>query len=256
MYNKVELCGVNTSKLKVIEEDKKRELLIKSRNGDKEARAELINGNLKLVLSVIQSFNSRGADCNDLFQVGCIGLIKAVDNFDISLNVKFSTYAVPMILGEMRRFLRDDTQIRVSRSLKDLAYKAIKVKEQLSTDSKEEPTAKDIAEVLGVTEKAVNTALDAIVAPISLYEPIYNDNGDSVYVFDQISDNDNTDEKWITDIAISEAMEKLTPREKHILALRYYTCKTQTEVSEEIGISQAQISRLEKNALEKIRKEL
>ncbi len=256
MYNKVELCGVNTSKLKVIEEDKKRELLIKSRNGDKEARAELINGNLKLVLSVIQSFNSRGADCNDLFQVGCIGLIKAVDNFDISLNVKFSTYAVPMILGEMRRFLRDDTQIRVSRSLKDLAYKAIKVKEQLSTDSKEEPTAKDIAEVLGVTEKAVNTALDAIVAPISLYEPIYNDNGDSVYVFDQISDKDNTDEKWITDIAISEAMEKLTPREKHILALRYYTCKTQTEVSEEIGISQAQISRLEKNALEKIRKEL
>lgn len=256
MYNKVELCGVNTSKLKVIEEDKKRELLIKSRNGDKEARAELINGNLKLVLSVIQSFNSRGADCNDLFQVGCIGLIKAVDNFDISLNVKFSTYAVPMILGEMRRFLRDDTQIRVSRSLKDLAYKAIKVKEQLSTDSKEEPTAKDIAEVLGVTEKAVNTALDAIVAPISLYEPIYNDNGDSVYVFDQISDKDNTDEKWITDIAISEAMEKLTPREKHILALRYYTCKTQTEVSEDIGISQAQISRLEKNALEKIRKEL
>lgn len=256
MYNKVELCGVNTSKLKVIEEDKKRELLIKSRNGDKEARAELINGNLKLVLSVIQSFNSRGADCNDLFQVGCIGLIKAVDNFDISLNVKFSTYAVPMILGEMRRFLRDDTQIRVSRSLKDLAYKAIKVKEQLSTDSKEEPTAKEIAEVLGVTEKAVNTALDAIVAPISLYEPIYNDNGDSVYVFDQISDKDNTDEKWITDIAISEAMEKLTPREKHILALRYYTCKTQTEVSEEIGISQAQISRLEKNALEKIRKEL
>lgn len=256
MYNKVELCGVNTSKLKVIEEDKKRELLIKSRNGDKEARAELINGNLKLVLSVIQSFNSRGADCNDLFQVGCIGLIKAVDNFDISLNVKFSTYAVPMILGEMRRFLRDDTQIRVSRSLKDLAYKAIKVKEQLSADSKEEPTAKEIAEVLGVTEKAVNTALDAIVAPISLYEPIYNDNGDSVYVFDQISDKDNTDEKWITDIAISEAMEKLTPREKHILALRYYTCKTQTEVSEEIGISQAQISRLEKNALEKIRKEL
>ena len=256
MYNKVELCGVNTSKLKVIEEDKKRELLIKSRNGDKEARAELMNGNLKLVLSVIQSFNSRGADCNDLFQVGCIGLINAVDNFDISLNVKFSTYAVPMILGEMRRFLRDDTQIRVSRSLKDLAYKAIKVKEQLSTDSKEEPTAKDIAEVLGVTEKAVNTALDAIVAPISLYEPIYNDNGDSVYVFDQISDKDNTDEKWITDIAISEAMEKLTPREKHILALRYYTCKTQTEVSEEIGISQAQISRLEKNALEKIRKEL
>lgn len=256
MYNKVELCGVNTSKLKVINESKKRELLIQARNGNKEARTELINGNLKLVLSVIQSFNSRGADCNDLFQVGCIGLIKAVDNFDINLDVKFSTYAVPMILGEIRRFLRDDSQIRVSRSLKDLAYKAIKVKEQLSVGAEAEPTPKEVAKELGVPEKAVVEALDAIVSPISLYEPVYNDAGDSIYVFDQISDKENTDEKWITNIAIEEAMQKLSPREKRILALRYYTCKTQTEVSEEIGISQAQISRLEKNALEKIRKEL
>ncbi len=256
MYNKVELCGVNTSKLKVISESTKRELLTEARNGNKNARTELINGNLKLVLSVIQSFNSRGADCNDLFQVGCIGLIKAVDNFDTNLDVKFSTYAVPMILGEIRRFLRDDSQIRVSRSLKDLAYKAIKAKEQLSVGAESEPTPKEIAKELGVPEKAVVEALDAIVAPISLYEPVYNDAGDSIYVFDQISDKENTDEKWITNIAIEEAMEKLTPREKRILALRYYTCKTQTEVSEEIGISQAQISRLEKNALEKIRKEL
>lgn len=256
MYNKVELCGINTSKLKVISESKKRELLAEARNGNKEARTELINGNLKLVLSVIQSFNSRGADPNDLFQVGCIGLIKAVDNFDMSLDVKFSTYAVPMILGEIRRFLRDDSQIRVSRSLKDLAYKAIKVKEQLSVGAEAEPTAKDIATALDVPEKAVVEALDAIVSPISLYEPVYNDAGDSIYVFDQISDKENTDEKWITNIAIEEAMQKLSPREKRILALRYYTCKTQTEVSEEIGISQAQISRLEKNALEKIRKEL
>ena len=252
MYNKVEICGVNTSKLTVISEEKKRELLKKTRGGDKAARSELINGNLKLVLSVIQSFASRGADFDDLFQVGCIGLIKALDNFD----VRFSTYAVPMIIGEIRRYLRDDNQIRVSRSVKDLAYKALKTKEVLSAGLGREPTHREIAEKLGVRETSVTEALDAISDPISLYEPVYNENGDSIYVFDQISDKVNTDERWITDIAVSEAMKKLSQREKRILALRYYSCRTQTEVSEEIGISQAQISRLEKNALEKIRREL
>ena len=256
MYNKVEICGVNTSKLTVISEEKKRELLKKTRGGDKAARSELINGNLKLVLSVIQSFASRGADFDDLFQVGCIGLIKAVDKFDMTLDVRFSTYAVPMIIGEIRRYLRDDNQIRVSRSVKDLAYKALKTKEVLSAGLGREPTHREIAEKLGVRETSVTEALDAISDPISLYEPVYNENGDSIYVFDQISDKVNTDERWITDIAVSEAMKKLSQREKRILALRYYNCRTQTEVSEEIGISQAQISRLEKNALEKIRREL
>lgn len=256
MYNKVEICGVNTSKLTVISEEKKRELLKKTRGGDKAARSELINGNLKLVLSVIQSFASRGADFDDLFQVGCIGLIKAVDKFDMTLDVRFSTYAVPMIIGEIRRYLRDDNQIRVSRSVKDLAYKALKTKEVLSAGLGREPTHREIAEKLGVRETSVTEALDAISDPISLYEPVYNENGDSIYVFDQISDKVNTDERWITDIAVSEAMKKLSQREKRILALRYYSCRTQTAVSEEIGISQAQISRLEKNALEKIRREL
>ena len=256
MYNKVEICGVNTSKLTVINEERKRELLKKTRNGDRTARSELINGNLKLVLSVIQSFASRGAELNDLFQVGCIGLIKAVDNFDMTLDVRFSTYAVPMIIGEIRRYLRDDNQIRVSRSVRDLAYKALKAKEALAASLGREPTHREIAEKLDAKETTVTEALDAISEPISLYEPVYNENGDSIYVFDQISDKVNTDERWITDIAVSEAMKKLSQREKRILALRYYTCKTQTEVSEEIGISQAQVSRLEKNALEKIRKEL
>ena len=256
MYNKVEICGVNTSKLTVISVEKKRELLKKTRGGDKAARSELINGNLKLVLSVIQSFASRGADFDDLFQVGCIGLIKAVDKFDMTLDVRFSTYAVPMIIGEIRRYLRDDNQIRVSRSVKDLAYKALKTKEVLSAGLGREPTHREIAEKLGVRETSVTEALDAISDPISLYEPVYNENGDSIYVFDQISDKVNTDERWITDIAVSEAMKKLSQREKRILALRYYSYRTQTEVSEEIGISQAQISRLEKNALEKIRREL
>ncbi len=256
MYNKVEICGVNTSKLKVISEEKKRELLIKARDGDKLAREELINGNLKLVLSVIQSFGSRVADLDDLFQVGVIGLIKSVDNFDVNLDVRFSTYAVPMIIGEIRRYLRDDSQIRVSRSLKELAYKALKTKEQLALKYNREPSVKEISTHLGVEECEVNKALDAISAPISLFEPIYNENGDSVYVFDQISDKVNTDEKWITNIAISEAIKKLGERERKILLLRYYTCKTQTEVSEEIGISQAQVSRLEKNALDKLRQEL
>ncbi len=256
MYNKVEICGVNTSKLKVISEEKKRELLIKAQGGDKLAREELINGNLKLVLSVIQSFGSRVTDLDDLFQVGVIGLIKSVDNFDVNLDVRFSTYAVPMIIGEIRRYLRDDSQIRVSRSLKELAYKALKTKEQLASKFNREPSVKEISTHLGVEECEVNKALDAISAPISLFEPIYNENGDSVYVFDQISDKVNTDEKWITNIAISEAIKKLGERERKILLLRYYTCKTQTEVSEEIGISQAQVSRLEKNALDKLRQEL
>lgn len=255
-YNKVEICGVNTAKLKTLTDDEKTELLRRTKDGDAAARDELIYGNLRLVLSIIQRFTNRHESMDDLFQVGCIGLIKAVDNFRLDLGVKFSTYAVPMIIGEIRRYLRDDNQIRVSRSVKDLAYKALKAKEVLSAGLGREPTHREIAEKLGVRETSVTEALDAINDPISLYEPVYNENGDSIYVFDQISDKVNTDERWITDIAVSEAMKKLSQREKRILALRYYSCRTQTEVSEEIGISQAQISRLEKNALEKIRREL
>ena len=256
MYNKVEICGVNTTKLKVLTDKQKKELLKKAKNGDAKAREELINGNLKLVLSVIQSFAGRGENPDDLFQVGCIGLIKAVDNFDITLDVKFSTYAVPMILGEIRRYLRDNNTIRVSRSLRDLAYKALQAREKLSALLKREPTNAEIAKELERSEKEVTTALDSIAEPISIYEPIYTDNGDAVYVLDQIRDNKNTDENWLDGIAISEAIGKLSERERRILSLRFYNGRTQTEVSDEIGISQAQVSRLEKSALEKIRHEL
>ena len=256
MDNKLEICGVDTSKLKLLSNEEKRELLIRATNGDDKAREKLINGNLKLVLSVIQSFGGRGENPDDLFQVGCIGLIKAVDNFDISLDVKFSTYAVPMILGEIRRYLRDNNSIRVSRSLRDLAYKALQARERLSAKLSREPTNAEIAKELGRAESEVVNALDSIADPISLYEPIYTDNGDSVYVLDQIKDEKNTDDQWLDEIAISQAIGKLSERERRILSLRFYNGRTQTEVSDEIGISQAQVSRLEKSALEKIKHEL
>lgn len=230
----------------MLSNEEKRELLIRAKNGDDKAREKLINGNLKLVLSVIQSFGGRGENPDDLFQVGCIGLIKAVDNFDISLDVKFSTYAVPMILGEIRRYLRDNNSIRVSRSLRDLAYKALQARERLSAKLSREPTNAEIAKELGRAESEVVNALDSIADPISLYEPIYTDNGDSVYVLDQIKDEKNTDDQWLDEIAISQAIGKLSERERRILSLRFYNGRTQTEVSDEIGISQAQVSRLEK----------
>ena len=256
MYNKVEICGINTSRLITISEAEKRSLLVRARGGDKAAREKMINANLKLVLSVLQSFNARSTGADDLFQVGCIGLIKAVDNFDLGLDVKFSTYAVPMIIGEIRRYLRDDNHIRVSRSVRETAFKALRAKDELAAVLAREPTPEEIAEKAGITSNDVVYALNAMMDPVSLYEPVYTENGDSLYVMDQISDKVNTDENWITDIAVGEAIKKLSPREKRILSLRFYTGKTQTEVSEEIGISQAQVSRIEKSALTKIRNEL
>jgi RNA polymerase sporulation-specific sigma factor len=256
MYNKVEICGVNTAKLKVLSNDEKLSLLKKAKEGDRQARGKLISGNLRLVLSVIQSFQNRGENPDDLFQVGCIGLIKAVDNFDMTLDVKFSTYAVPMILGEVRRYLRDNNMVRVSRSLRDLAYKALQAKERLSVSLSREPTIEEIAKEIGEKPESVTNALDAIVDPISLYDPVYSDSGDSIYVLDQISDTGCNDDVWLNNIAISEAIKHLGEREKRILLLRFYNGKTQTEVSDEIGISQAQVSRLEKHALEKIKKQI
>jgi len=253
---KVEICGVNTTNLKVLSAEKKAELLEKVKQGDMKAREELISGNLKLVLSVVKRFSGRGENPDDLFQVGCIGLIKAIDNFDISHNVQFSTYAVPMIIGELRRYLRDNTPIRVSRSVRDLAYKALSAREKLSASLQREPKAEEIAKELGVTKEAVAYALEAIVDPISLYEPVFSESGDSVYVMDQVSDDKNTDESWLQTIAISQAIEKLTPREKRIINMRFFDGKTQMEVASEIHISQAQVSRLEKGALLKIKKEI
>ena len=241
MYKKVEICGVNTSKLITISEAEKRELLKKSREGDKKAREKLINANLKLVLSVLQSFSARGGSPDDLFQVGCIGLIKAVDNFDLSQEVIFSTYAVPMIIGEVRRYLRDDNHIRVSRSVRDTAYKALQVKDRLSKSLSREPTPEEISKELGISQREVTAAMDAIMEPISLYEPIFSENGDSLYVMDQISDKNNNDENLISNIAIT---------------VRVFRGIIQKEVSDESGISHAQVSRLEKTALEKIRGEL
>lgn len=253
---KVEICGVNTSKLKTLSRAEKTELLEKAKNGDDFAREELIYGNLKLVLSVIKRFTSRGENPDDLFQIGCIGLIKAIDNFDITLGVQFSTYAVPMIIGELRRFLRDNNAIRVSRSVRDLAYKALGVKEALSLKNGREPRVEEIAKELGVPKEEVVNALDAIVDPISLYEPVFSENGDSIYVMDQISDTKNTDESWLTKIAISEAIKSLSDRERSIIELRFFEGKTQMEVAKEINISQAQVSRLEKGALLQIRKQM
>ncbi len=254
MYHKVEICGINTSKLEILTEDEKTELLKKAQRGDHLAREKLITGNLRLVLSVIQSFQNRGENPDDLFQVGCIGLIKAVDNFDLSQEVRFSTYAVPLVIGEIRRFLRDNSIMRVPRSMRDLAYKAMKAKEKLSKLLLREPTDDEVAKELGEDVKSIQNALESIVDPISLFDPVYSDNGDSVFVLDQIGDSNNTDESWLDKIAIRNAMQTLTPRERRILTLRYYNGKTQTEVSEEIGISQAQISRLEKSALGKVKK--
>ena len=256
MQGKVEICGVNTAKLQVLSQAQMDSLLLQAKNGDEKARQQLIEGNLRLVLSVIQRFEKRGESPDDLFQVGCIGLIKAIDNFDISLGVQFSTYAVPMIIGELRRYLRDNNAIRVSRSLRDLAYRALSAKEKLSVSLNREPKIEEIAKELGVAKEEVVNALDAIVDPISLYEPVFSEGGDSVYVMDQISDTKNTDESWLQTIAISEAIRNLSPRERNIINLRFFQGKTQMEVAEEIHISQAQVSRLEKGALSRIKKQI
>ncbi len=252
--NKVEICGVNTSKLPVLTNEEMQELFVKIKAGDMKAREEFIQGNLRLVLSIIQRFNRRGEDVDDLFQVGCIGLIKAIDNFDLSQNVRFSTYAVPMIIGEIRRYLRDNNPIRVSRSLRDTAYKALQAREQLINKNLKEPTISEIAEELNLPKEEVVFALDAIQEPISLFEPIYHDSGDAIYIMDQVKDKKSEDEVWLQEIALREAIDKLDQREKLILNLRFYEGKTQMEVAEEIGISQAQVSRLEKNALKQMRK--
>ncbi|ADK14301.1 MULTISPECIES: RNA polymerase sporulation sigma factor SigG [Clostridium] len=254
IINKVEICGVNTSKLPVLKGKEMKELLIKMQQGDNESREKFIKGNLRLVLSVIQRFNNRGENVDDLFQVGCIGLIKAIDNFDLSQNVKFSTYAVPMIIGEIRRYLRDNNSIRVSRSLRDIAYKALQVRDKLIRENNKEPTISQIAEELNIPREEVVFALDAIQDPVSLFEPIYHDGGDAIYVMDQISDTKNLDENWLENISIKEAMKKLNDREKLILNLRFFDGRTQMEVADEIGISQAQVSRLEKTALRHMRK--
>ena len=256
MYGKVEICGVNTAKLQILKESEKRELLIKAHNGDKSAREKLINGNLRLVLSVIQSFKNRNENPDDLFQVGCIGLIKAIDNFDPNLDVKFSTYAVPMIIGELRRFLRDYNSIRVPRSLRDIAYKSLKAKESLSNKLSHDPSIEEIANEIQEDPMLVSKALDAIMEPVSLYDPIYNDNGDSLYILDQIKDESSNDDNWLDHIAIKNAINNLSERERLILQMRFYRGKTQTEVSQEIGISQAQVSRLEKTALSKMKKQM
>ena len=254
IINKVEICGVNTSKLPVLKEKEKRELLLKMRNGDTKARETFINGNLRLVLSVIQRFNNRGENVDDLFQVGCIGLMKSIDNFDLTQNVKFSTYAVPMIIGEIRRYLRDNNSIRVSRSLRDVAYKALLVRDKLIKENNKEPTISQIAKELNIPREEVVFALDAIQDPVSLFEPIYHDGGDAIYVMDQISDSKNQDENWLQNISVKEAMKKLNDREKLILTLRFFNGRTQMEVADEIGISQAQVSRLEKIALKHMKK--
>ncbi|MBR7163870.1 MAG: RNA polymerase sporulation sigma factor SigG [Clostridia bacterium] len=252
--NKVEICGVNTAKLPVLSNDEKIALFEKIKQGDKEARETFIGGNLRLVLSVIQRFNNRGENMDDLFQIGCIGLIKAIDNFDTSHNVKFSTYAVPMIIGEIRRYLRDNNQIRVSRSLRDIAYKALKAKEEFISQNSKEPTIDELAKMLELSKEEVVFALESIQDPISLHEPAYNDGTDTIFVMDQVKDTKNTDEQWLENIALSEAMKRLSDREKHIISLRFFSGRTQMEVAEEIGISQAQVSRLEKGALERMRK--
>lgn len=251
-YNKVEICGINTNDIKVLKESEKIELLKKARKGDMKARDELIKGNLRLVLSVIQRFQNRGESMDDLFQVGVIGLIKAIDNFNLDLQVKFSTYAVPMCIGEIRRYLRDDSPIRVSRSMKDTAYKAMQVKEELINKNKQEPSIEEIAKALNMKKSEVVLALEAIVDPISLYEPVYNDGGDTIYVMDQVGDS-NTDGDWIDEIMIKDEIKSLDPREKNILYLRFMQGKTQMEVAKEVGISQAQVSRLEKNSLRRIK---
>ena len=253
---KVEICGVNTAKLPLLNNEEKEELFKRIKQGDKEAREQYIKGNLRLVLSVIQRFSGSNENVDDLFQIGCIGLIKAIDNFDTSQNVKFSTYAVPMILGEVRRYLRDNNSIRVSRSLRDTAYKAIYAKENYVKRNLKEPTVQEIAEEIGISKEDIVFALDAIQVPMSLQEPVYNDGGDALYVMDQISDTKNKEEKWVEDLSLEAAMEHLGERERYIIKLRFFEGKTQMEVAEEIRISQAQVSRLEKNALRIMRQYL
>ena len=256
MQGKVEICGVNTSKLKVLKNEETMDLLRRTKEGDMAAREKLIAGNLRLVLSVIQKFDRRGENVDDLFQVGCIGLIKAIDNFNIDLDVRFSTYGVPMIVGEIRRYLRDNSAMRVSRSMRDTAYKVLQAKEKFMSQHQKEPSIEEIAKMLDERREDVVFALEAITDPVSLYEPVYSDNGDAVTVMDQVRDIKNTDEKWLDHIALQDAVDKLPEREKRILALRFFQGKTQMEVSAEVGISQAQVSRLEKSALEQIRKSL
>ena len=256
MQTKVEICGVNTSKLKVLKNEEAKELLRRAKDGDREAREQLIAGNLRLVLSVIQKFTSRGENVDDLFQVGCVGLIKAIDNFDISQDVRFSTYGVPMIAGEIRRYLRDNSSIRVSRSMRDTAYKVLHAKEKMMGDSQKEPSIEAIAKELEIKRQDVVFALEAISDPVSLYDTVYTDSGDSFCIIDQIGDTKNTDENWVEQIALSEAIARLGTREKHILSLRFYDGKTQMEVASEVGISQAQVSRVEKNAINQIKKNI
>ncbi len=256
MQGKVEICGVNTAKLKVLKSDETTELLKRTKQGDMQAREELIAGNLRLVLSVIQKFTNRGENVDDLFQVGCIGLIKAIDNFNIDLDVRFSTYGVPMIIGEIRRYLRDNSSLRVSRSMRDTAYKVLQAKEKFMAEHQREPTIEEIAKMLEIKREDVVFALDAIMDPVSLYEPVYSDGGDTICVMDQVKDSKNTDESWLEQIALKEAIAKLSERERHILNLRFFEGKTQMEVSAEVGISQAQVSRLEKNAITQIKKNL
>ena len=256
MQGKVEIAGVNTAKLKVLKNEETMALLRRTKEGDQAARQELIEGNLRLVLSVIQRFSSRGENADDLFQVGCVGLIKAIDNFDINQPVRFSTYGVPMIIGEIRRYLRDNSAIRVSRSMRDTAYRVLQVRERLVAETQREPTVEQIAKELGIPREEVVFAMDAIVDPVSLYEPVYDHGGDAICVMDQIGDTRNTDETWTERIALKDAMARLDERERRILSLRFYEGKTQMEVSAEVGISQAQVSRLEKGAINAIKKNL
>lgn len=256
MQGKVEICGINTSELKVLSAEDCTRLLVRAQKGDRSARDMLVEGNLRLVLSVLQRFSGRGENMDDLFQVGCIGLLKAIENFDVSLGLRFSTYGVPMIAGEIRRFLRDGSPVRVSRSLRDTAYHVLQAKEKLTAESGREPNEDEIANALGIRRQDVVFALDAISDPVSLYEPVYSDSGESLCVMDQVGDKRNTDEQWLEQIALYTAVETLDKREKRILALRYYAGKTQTEVASEIGISQAQVSRLEKTAIGKIKKSM
>lgn len=254
MIRKVEISNVDTSKLPVLSNEEKDELFIKIKQGDSEAREKFINGNLRLVLSVLQRFNGRGESMDDLFQVGCVGLIKAIDNFDLSLNVQFSTYAVPMVIGEIRRYLRDNNPIRVSRSIRDLAYKALQAREKLTRDFNREPTVEEIAKEVGVEKEEIVFSFEAIQDPLSLQEPVYNDGADSIYIMDQVKDSKNTDERWADNLTIEQAMKKLNDREKMIITKRFFDGRTQMEVANEIGISQAQVSRLEKDAIYRIKK--
>lgn len=255
-YNKVELCGVNTSELTLLDDDKKKGLLDRIKLGDSSARNELICGNLRLVLSIIKRFSARKENADDLFQVGCLGLIKAVDNFNTELDVKFSTYAVPMIIGEIRRYLRDNTALRISRSLRDIAYKALRIREDIQAKRDQEPTLDEIATELDVKKELLTRAMEAVVEPISIYEPVYSEGGDSLYVIDQLADGTEADDSWLESIALKEALKTLSEREKTIITMRYFNNRTQTEIADDLGISQAQVSRLEKAALQKMRKRM